>query len=50
MNDQLKRTANTTKALAGRTYDCTYSSGMKVHLEIAEDTVTWDIVDCPNKD
>ena len=36
MNDKLKRTANTTKALAGRTYDYTYSCGMKVHLEIAE--------------
>jgi len=48
MNDQLKRTANTTKALAGKTFEYTYSSGMKARLEIGQDTLHWTILAGPN--
>ena len=49
MNGQLARTGHTTKALAGRVFEYTYSRGMKARLEIGEDTVHWSILDGPNK-
>lgn len=49
MNDQLARTAKTTKELAGRTYEYTYSSGMKARLELTEDTANWEILEGKNK-
>ena len=49
MKDQLARTASTTKQLAGRLFEYTYSRGMKARLEIGEDTVHWAILDGPNK-
>lgn len=49
MNEQLKRTAQTTKQLAGKWFEYTYSRGMKARLEIGEDTVSWEILDGANK-
>ncbi|MEM7472255.1 MAG: MoaF N-terminal domain-containing protein [Pseudomonadota bacterium] len=48
MTDQLARTAETTKALAGKRFEYTYSRGMKARLEIGEDTVSWEILAGPN--
>lgn len=49
MNEQLTRTARTTKSLSGRAFQYTYSSGMSAHIRFADDTVSWEITAGKNK-